>query len=51
MDLGKNGAIQALGVYLLQGVPFPTVIPIIVTALWCVLFTGVAIWRICREEF
>jgi ABC-2 type transport system permease protein len=41
----------ALGGYLLQGVPLPTVAPIIATAVWCVLFTGVAIWRIRREEF
>ena len=41
----------ALGGYLLQGEPLPTVAPIIATALWCVLFTGVAIWRISREEF
>jgi len=29
----------------------PTMMPIIATVLWCVLFTGVAIWRIRREEF
>ena len=41
----------ALGGYLLQGVPLPTVAPIIATALWCVLFVGVAIWRFQQEEF
>ena len=41
----------ALGGYLLQGEPLPTVAPIIATAVWCLLFTGVAIWRIGREEF
>jgi ABC-2 type transport system permease protein len=51
MDLGKNGAIQALGIYLLQGVPLPTVTPIVATSVWCLLFTCVTIWRICREEF
>jgi ABC-2 type transport system permease protein len=50
-DLGKNGVLQALGGCLWQGTPLPTVIPIIVTAAWCVLFTGVAIWRFRREEF
>jgi len=50
-DLGKNGALPALGGYLLKGVPLPTVTPIIATALWCVLFTGVALWRFRREEF
>ncbi len=37
--------------YLALGAPLPTVVPIIATLLWCVLFTGVAIWRISREEF
>jgi ABC-type transport system involved in multi-copper enzyme maturation permease subunit len=37
--------------YLILEAPLPTVIPIIVTALWSVLFTGVAIWRMRREEF
>ena len=44
MDLGQTEAI-------LQGQPLPTAAPIIATALWCVLFTGVAIWRMGREEF
>jgi ABC-type transport system involved in multi-copper enzyme maturation permease subunit len=42
---------QALANYLANGIPLPTVTPIIATALWCVLFTAVAIWRISREEF
>jgi ABC-type transport system involved in multi-copper enzyme maturation permease subunit len=37
--------------YLALGAHLPTVVPIIATALWCVLFTAVAIWRIRREEF
>ncbi len=49
--LGKNGVIPALGGYLWQGVPLPTVTPIIATAVWCVLFVVVAIWRFRREEF
>jgi ABC-type transport system involved in multi-copper enzyme maturation permease subunit len=50
-DLGKNGSIASLGKFLWQGLPLPTVIPIIVTAVWCLLFVVVAIWRISREEF
>jgi ABC-2 type transport system permease protein len=50
-DLGKNGSIASLGGLLWQGDPLPTVIPIIVTAVWCLLFTGVALWRMNREEF
>lgn len=33
------------------GQPLPTVVPIILTALWCVLFTAVAVWRFGREGF
>ena len=51
LDLGKNGSIVSLGKFLWQDVPLPTVTPIIVTAVWCLLFTGVAIWRFQREEF
>ncbi|PWB51388.1 MAG: hypothetical protein C3F13_13165 [Anaerolineales bacterium] len=42
---------QPLAAYLMNGQPLPTVVPIIATVLWCVLFVGVAIWRIGREEF
>lgn len=45
------GAHSPLAGYLILEAPLPTVIPIVVTALWCVLFTGVAIWRMRREEF
>ena len=46
-----NGALPPLTGYLLSGQPLPTVTPIIATAVWCVLFTAVAFWRIRREEF
>jgi ABC-2 type transport system permease protein len=42
---------RPLAYYLANGQPLPTVTPIIATALWCVLFTAVAIWRMSREEF
>jgi ABC-type transport system involved in multi-copper enzyme maturation permease subunit len=51
IGLGQNGAIPPLAAYMLQGQPLPTVAPIIATVLWCVLFTGIAIWRFSREEF
>lgn len=47
MPLGQG----PLAGYLALGAPLPTLTPIIATAAWCVLFTGVAIWRIRREEF
>ena len=46
-----NGALPPLTGYLLSGQPLPTVAPIIATAVWCVLFTVLALWRIRREEF
>jgi len=42
---------RQLAFYLANGQPLPTVTPIIATALWCVLFTAVAIWRMSGEEF
>jgi ABC-type transport system involved in multi-copper enzyme maturation permease subunit len=37
--------------YLALGAKPPTMVPIIATLLWCVLFIAVSIWRIGREEF
>jgi ABC-type transport system involved in multi-copper enzyme maturation permease subunit len=48
IDFNTN---RPLAFYLANGRPLPTVTPIIATALWCVLFTAVAIWRMSREEF
>jgi hypothetical protein len=48
IDFNTN---RPLAGYLVNGQPLPTVVPIIATALWCLLFTGVAIWRMGREEF
>lgn len=48
LDFDTN---QPLAYYLANGQPLPTVVPIIATALWCVLFTAVTIWRVSREEF
>ena len=49
--LAQIGMEPPLGGYLALGAPLPTVVPIIATTIWCVLFVGVAIWRISREEF
>jgi hypothetical protein len=48
IDFNTN---RPLVLYLMKGRPLPSVVPIIGTALWCVLFTAVAIWRTRREEF
>ena len=47
MPLGQG----PLAGYLALGAPLPTLTPVIATILWCLLFTGVAIWRFRREEF
>jgi ABC-type transport system involved in multi-copper enzyme maturation permease subunit len=48
IDFNTN---RQLAFYVANGQPLPTVTPIIATALWCVLFAAVAIWRMSREEF
>jgi ABC-type transport system involved in multi-copper enzyme maturation permease subunit len=48
IDFANN---RQLAFYVANGQPLPTVAPIIATALWCVLFTAVAVWRMGREEF
>jgi hypothetical protein len=45
---GKDAPLVA---YLITGQPLPTVMPIVATAAWCVLFVLVGIWRFRREEF
>ncbi|MEZ4672547.1 MAG: ABC transporter permease subunit [Anaerolineae bacterium] len=35
----------------MSGQPLQTVLPIIVTTVWCVVFVFIAIWRFSREEF
>jgi ABC-2 type transport system permease protein len=42
---------EPLSVLVALGLPLPTIVPIVLTALWCVLFTAVAVWRFGREEF
>ncbi len=42
---------EPLSVLVATGQPLPTVVPILLTALWCVVFTAVAVWRFGREEF
>jgi len=48
IDFANN---RQLAFYVANGQPLPTVAPIIATALWCVLFVGVALWRFRQEEF
>jgi hypothetical protein len=49
--VGSLSAVFLLVARLVTDALLPTVTPIIATALWCVLFTGVAIWLIRQEEF
>jgi len=48
IDFGRSGPLAG---YLALGTPLPTVVPIIATILWCVLFIVVTIWRFRQEEF
>jgi hypothetical protein len=48
MQVGNH---PALAPFLAIGLRLPAVTPILATALWCVLFVAVAIWRFRREEF
>jgi len=48
IDLNREPSLASL---LAIGEPLPTVLPIIATALWCVVFVVIASWRISREEF
>jgi ABC-2 type transport system permease protein len=46
---GQNSL--ALAMLAMQGQPLPTTTPIYATAIWIVIFVGVALWRFGREEF
>ncbi len=48
-DIGAARPALALAVAL--GQPVPTWTPVIATAIWCLVFAGIAIWRFQREEF
>jgi hypothetical protein len=41
----------SLAMLAMQGLPLPTTTPIYATAIWIVIFVGVALWRFGREEF
>jgi ABC-type transport system involved in multi-copper enzyme maturation permease subunit len=40
-----------LVMYVVNGRPLPTIVPIVASVLWCVVFIAVAVWRTSREEF
>jgi ABC-type uncharacterized transport system ATPase subunit len=42
---------SAVGLVLGSALPTVWIIPVVATALWTVLFLGVALWRFGREEF
>jgi ABC-2 type transport system permease protein len=41
----------ALALSVATGQPVPSWIPLIATAAWCLIFTGIALWRFERDEF
>ncbi|MBK8023065.1 MAG: ABC transporter permease [Chloroflexi bacterium] len=46
-----NGPEPGLAFQVMLGQPLGTVIPVIATTLWCLVFGSVALWRFQREEF
>jgi ABC-2 type transport system permease protein len=46
---GQNS--MALAMLAMQGQQLPTTTPIYATAIWIVIFVGVALWRFAREQF
>ena len=45
------GPDNPLAAFVATGAPLPTIIPLIAILPWCLLFVGIAVWRIRREEF
>lgn len=41
----------ALAVSLVTGQPLPTLMPVIASFIWCIVFTTIAIWRFRKAEF
>jgi len=46
-----TGNVNPLVMYVVNGRPLPTIVPIVASVLWCGAFIAVAIWRTSREEF
>lgn len=47
----QEGVINSLALQAVTGEPITLFTPLIVTALWCVVFFTLAVWRFQREEF
>jgi ABC-2 type transport system permease protein len=48
-DVGA--ARPAIALSVVFGQPISTWMPVFATAVWCLIFTGIAVWRFQREEF
>ena len=46
-----NGVEPPLALQAMMGMPLTTIVPIVATLAWIVIFIGVAIWRFRRDEF
>jgi hypothetical protein len=46
-----TGNVTPLVMYVVNGQPLPTIVPIVASVLWCGAFIAAAIWRTSREEF
>jgi hypothetical protein len=51
LTFAEPTVMNAIGYSLMEGSPVATWVPAIVTAVLCVVFIAVAIWRFNRQEF
>jgi ABC-2 type transport system permease protein len=51
LTFSEPEVMQPIGAALMSGTPVETWLPVIVTGILCVVFTGVSIWRFNRQEF
>jgi ABC-type transport system involved in multi-copper enzyme maturation permease subunit len=46
-----SGSFQGLAIEAMLGQPLSSATPILATAVWSIVFVGIALWRFGREEF
>jgi hypothetical protein len=51
LTFAEPTVMDAIGYSLMEGSPVATWVPAIVTAVLCVVFIAVSIWRFNRQEF
>jgi hypothetical protein len=51
LTFAEPTVMQAIGASLMTGTPVATWMPVITTAILCIVFVAVSIWRFDRQEF